>query len=608
MSETTEEKCYELNEFGNDEEYDTEFEGREFDSNGSPKVIEITSSLPNEAVEFLLGMEENGGVDENSVEMEFEPFVGQCFLSEEEAFAFYQNYAKRNGFSIRKGRTDKKRGEVTRRDFFCHRHGRPPLKVPEVFKKQRNRKSAKCECTAHLRISLRKSFDIFPLEWQVDIAIEDNEQTQSHNTMLGIYKSSLRMMSPLEEQAHNVLTPYAFKLFQKEFGLALQYAILHESEFQFLVQYHKETSITQKHVVFWDGNLATCTCKQFEFRGILCQHVISVFLHKDCYEIPSMYLPSRWRREASQTEEIPDVWEEHVLNEDSLLESSSMFLEDKKISASDKKISACKNEPQNALVPVERIENSIEYASESTDSQSMDAQPIVCSGIKSESTAILESSRLNTGPSFAEYFPNYPTPDPTWCGSFEVLDSVSRSEFFDGFQAHAPGKLQHKALEFSKQMPGVLLCTLLPSSDVWVDVFHDKCPNMEDVALYFFPGSFERSKQKYIRLLGHMEVQDLVLKSCIDGVELLIFSSTKLHAESSGSKLNFLWGVCRCLRSSMTFSLLPFNDIKSQECAQNFDVKTSVKKYLSNVKTEKFDGIDIMFSKNPGGDAALQST
>ena len=41
------------------------------------------------------------------------------------------------------------------------------------------------------------------------------------------------------------------------------------------------------------------------------------------------------------------------------------------ISASDKKISACKNEPQNALMPVERIENSnllVENASESTDS------------------------------------------------------------------------------------------------------------------------------------------------------------------------------------------------------------------------------------------------
>jgi hypothetical protein len=43
----------------------------------------------------------------------FEPFIGQCFLSEEEAFGFYENYAKRSGFSIRKGRFLKKKWDDT---------------------------------------------------------------------------------------------------------------------------------------------------------------------------------------------------------------------------------------------------------------------------------------------------------------------------------------------------------------------------------------------------------------------------------------------------------------------------------------------------------------
>ena len=42
--------------------------------------------------------------DRNSIENEFEPFVGQCFLSEKEAFIFYGKYANRCGFTIRKGR------------------------------------------------------------------------------------------------------------------------------------------------------------------------------------------------------------------------------------------------------------------------------------------------------------------------------------------------------------------------------------------------------------------------------------------------------------------------------------------------------------------------
>ena len=47
--------------------------------------------------------------DINSIEIEFEPFVGQCFPSEEKAFIFYKNYANRYGFTIRKCRIEKKK-------------------------------------------------------------------------------------------------------------------------------------------------------------------------------------------------------------------------------------------------------------------------------------------------------------------------------------------------------------------------------------------------------------------------------------------------------------------------------------------------------------------
>ncbi|XP_071689185.1 protein FAR1-RELATED SEQUENCE 11-like [Rutidosis leptorrhynchoides] len=96
-----------------------------------------------------------------------EPFVGQCFLSEEEAFVFYQNYAKRNGFAIRKGRFVNKNGEKSRRDFFCHREGKSKVKMVDYSKQQRNRGSTVGECKAHMCISLRRINDIFPKEWQV---------------------------------------------------------------------------------------------------------------------------------------------------------------------------------------------------------------------------------------------------------------------------------------------------------------------------------------------------------------------------------------------------------------------------------------------------------
>ncbi|KAJ7963406.1 Protein FAR1-RELATED SEQUENCE 11 [Quillaja saponaria] len=54
------------------------------------------------------------------------------------------------------------------------------------------------------------------LTQQVDFVVEEIEQTQLHDTMLETYRSSsMRSMSPLEEQAHNILTPFSFKKFKK---------------------------------------------------------------------------------------------------------------------------------------------------------------------------------------------------------------------------------------------------------------------------------------------------------------------------------------------------------------------------------------------------------
>ena len=86
--------CVELNEFPNDGKNNNPCGGEIVDWNGCP-------------------INEMGVIEEyediHSIENEFESFVGQCFLSEEEAFIFYRNYANQNGFTIRKGRSEKKK-------------------------------------------------------------------------------------------------------------------------------------------------------------------------------------------------------------------------------------------------------------------------------------------------------------------------------------------------------------------------------------------------------------------------------------------------------------------------------------------------------------------
>ena len=74
-----------LNELPNDEEEMLQFEGNAFVWNdGSSRK-------------------------EDSMKNEFDPFYWSVFLSEKEAFICFKKYARRNGFSICKDRTDKKK-------------------------------------------------------------------------------------------------------------------------------------------------------------------------------------------------------------------------------------------------------------------------------------------------------------------------------------------------------------------------------------------------------------------------------------------------------------------------------------------------------------------
>ena len=48
----------------------------------------------------------------------------------------------------------KKKGEIGRRNFFCHWEGRQPLKMVDPSKEQRNRMSLKCGCKVRDRKSV----------------------------------------------------------------------------------------------------------------------------------------------------------------------------------------------------------------------------------------------------------------------------------------------------------------------------------------------------------------------------------------------------------------------------------------------------------------------
>ncbi|KAJ8437766.1 LOW QUALITY PROTEIN: hypothetical protein Cgig2_024070 [Carnegiea gigantea] len=109
---------------------------------------------------------------------------------------------------------------------------------------------------------------------QVVLAVQEIRQTQLHNNMVA--KSTitpLRIGSPLEKQASQVFTPFTFQKLQEQVVRSSEYSILHINGNDFVLRHYGATSTTQSQKVFWDGRIAMCTYKHFEFMGMLCRHI-----------------------------------------------------------------------------------------------------------------------------------------------------------------------------------------------------------------------------------------------------------------------------------------------------------------------------------------------
>lgn len=90
----------------------------------------------------------------SSSEAVFTPYVGQIFKTDDDAFEYYSNFARKNGFSIRKARsTESQNLGIYRRDFVCYRSGfNQPRKKVNV-EHPRERKSVRCGCDAKLYLT-----------------------------------------------------------------------------------------------------------------------------------------------------------------------------------------------------------------------------------------------------------------------------------------------------------------------------------------------------------------------------------------------------------------------------------------------------------------------
>ncbi|XP_027067800.1 protein FAR1-RELATED SEQUENCE 5-like [Coffea arabica] len=103
------------------------------------------------------------------------------------------------------------------------------------------------------------------------------------------------------KQAASVYTPEVFKWFEVEWGKSHDCGIITYSEVGTVTEY-KITPKGRKnyHMVRFDaiGDQISCSCRKFEFSGILCSHSLKVLNVRNIMKIPSQYIIKRWTSKA----------------------------------------------------------------------------------------------------------------------------------------------------------------------------------------------------------------------------------------------------------------------------------------------------------------------
>ncbi|XP_048140912.1 putative protein FAR1-RELATED SEQUENCE 10 isoform X2 [Rhodamnia argentea] len=93
-------------------------------------------------------------VEAASAEAMVVPYVGMVFKSDDDAFEYYSNFARKNGFSVRKERSRlSPQLGIYKRDFVCYRSGFAPVRKKPSGEHHRDRKSVRCGCDAKMYMS-----------------------------------------------------------------------------------------------------------------------------------------------------------------------------------------------------------------------------------------------------------------------------------------------------------------------------------------------------------------------------------------------------------------------------------------------------------------------
>ncbi|MFS7942126.1 putative transcription factor FAR family [Helianthus anomalus] len=126
---------------------------------------------------------------------------------------------------------------------------------------------------------------------------ERNEDSNSFNL-----QPVLHTKDPLEEQCSRLYTITVFKAFQQELLESYNYVGIKINMEGMVSRYLVQrcgNGDERNTVAFNASNLnISCSCRMFEFEGILCRHALKIFQVMNVKEVPSSYILHRWTKNA----------------------------------------------------------------------------------------------------------------------------------------------------------------------------------------------------------------------------------------------------------------------------------------------------------------------
>lgn len=140
---------------------------------------------------------------------------------------------------------------------------------------------------------------------QYEKALDERYEKEARAEFETFYtKPVLKTPLPVEKQGADIYTRNMFTIFQDEVFESLLFAVKLSAEDGGTSTY-EVSRFDEEHKTYFVAfniaeQLASCSCKMFEFEGILCRHVLAVFKATNVFTLPQCYILKRWTRNAKE--------------------------------------------------------------------------------------------------------------------------------------------------------------------------------------------------------------------------------------------------------------------------------------------------------------------